>query len=179
MPYSDSRFDKAVEKFIKTHTFKDYFDIGSGAGKYGKMIRDVYPDANIIGVEADKSYINEFKLKNIYSDIHHESIEHFMDRNPDFQTELVIIGDCLEHLKKSDGIDLINFFIYRAKYILVIYPTKCIQYSWQGHSTEAHRSVWNIRDFSNFKAQIFKKDFMNLVILRGYIGDPMAITVDD
>ena len=179
MPYSDSRFDKTVEKFVKTHKFKDYFDVGAGAGKYGGMIRNIYPEANIIGIEADKSYINNFKLKNIYSNIRHESIEHFMDQNPDFQTELAIIGDCLEHLKKSDGIDLINYLIYRTKHILIVYPTKCIQYSWQGHSTEAHRSIWSIKDFSNLKAQIFKKDFMNLVILKGYIGDPEAITVND
>ncbi len=179
MPYSDSRFDKAVEKFIKLHEFKNYLDIGAGAGKYGKMIRDIYPDANIIGVEADKSYINEFRLKDIYSNIRHESIEHFMDQNPDFQTELVIIGDCLEHLKKSDGIDLINYLMYRAKLILIIYPTKYIQYSWRGHSTEAHRSVWSNKDFSEYKPQFFKKDFMNLTILKGYIGDLKTIVVDD
>lgn len=179
MPYSDARFDKTVEKFIKQHKFENYLDVGSGAGKYGKMIRNIYPDANIIGVESDKSYIKEFSLRDIYSKVHHESIEHFVDHNPNFQTELTIIGDCLEHLKKSDGIDLINFLMYRTKYILIIYPTQCIQYSWQGHSSEAHRSVWSNKDLTEFKPQFFQKDFMNLIIIQGYIGDPKTIVIDD
>ncbi len=179
MPYSDSRFDKAVEKFIKLHSFANYLDIGSGAGKYGKIIRSIYPNANIIGIEADKSYIKEFKLKDLYSKVYHEYIEHFIDHNPDFQTELAIIGDCLEHLNKSDGINLINYLIYRTKYIIVVYPTQCIQYSWRGHSTEAHRSVWNNKDFNGFKPKSYHNDFMNMVVLRGYIGQPKTICVED
>lgn len=179
MPYSDSRFDKTVEKFIKTHKFKDYLDIGSGAGKYGKIIKTIFPEANIIGIEADKSYINKFKLKDFYTKIYHDYIENFINKNPDFRTELVIIGDCIEHLKKSDGINLINYLIYRSKYILIVYPTKCIQYSWHGHKTEAHQSIWNKNDFEGFEYKHYKKDFMNLVILNGYIGDPKTITVDD
>lgn len=179
MPYSDSSFDKTVEKFLKLHKFDNYFDIGSGAGKYGSMIRKINPEANIIGIEADKSYINHFKLKNIYNKIYHEYIEHFVEKNPDFQTDLVIIGDCIEHLNKSVGIDLINYLIYRTKYILIVYPTQCIQYSWQGHKTEAHRSVWGNKDFIGFKSKSHKKSFMNLVIISGFIGDPKTIVVED
>lgn len=179
MPYSDTRFDHLVEQFIKKNKCSNFLDIGSGAGKYGKLIRNLFPDANIIGVEAEKKYIKEFKLKDTYNNIYHEYIENFIDRYPDFQTEIVIIGDCIEHLKKSAGIDLINFLIYRAKYILIIYPTKVIQYSWQGHHTEAHRSVWTDKDFAGFEHKISKKDFMNFVTLRGYIGDPKTITIED
>lgn len=179
MPYSDPRFDKDVEKFIKQYKFKNYLDIGSGAGKYGAMIRKICPNANIIGIEADKSYIKYFKLKEIYNTVHNDYVESFIQKNPDFQTDLVIIGDCIEHLNKSAGLDLINFLIYRTKYILIIYPTQCIQYSWQGHKTEAHRSVWSNRDFADFKHRSFKKGFMNLAIIHGYIGDPKTIVVDD
>lgn len=179
MPYSDPRFDKSVEQFIKKHKFNNFLDVGSGAGKYGQIIRAIFPQANIIGVEADKSYIKDFRLKEIYTKIHHEYIERFIDKNPDFQTEVAIIGDCLEHLKKSDGLDLINYLIYRTKYILIIYPTKCIQYSWRGHQTEAHRSVWNKEDFQEFESSTYRKGFMNLIIIKGYIGDPETITIED
>lgn len=179
MPYSDSRFDTLVEEFIKKNKCGNYFDIGSGAGKYGKLIRNIFPDVNIVGIEAEKSYIKEFKLKDVYNKIHREYIERFIDKYPDFQTEVAIIGDCIEHLKKSVGIDLINFLIYRTKYILIIYPTKVIQYSWRGHHTEAHRSIWSEKDFGGFEYKIRRKDFMNFVVLKGYIGDPKTITVND
>lgn len=179
MPYSDPRFDKSVEKFIESHKFTDYFDIGAGAGKYGRMIRSQFPQANIIGLEADKSYIKEFKLKNTYTKIYHEYIEKFIDKNPDFTTEITIIGDCLEHLKKSDGVNLINYLLYRAKFILIVYPTQCVQYSWKGHATEAHRSVWDKDDFAGFQHQVYKKGFMNLVIIKGFLSDPKTIYVED
>ena len=179
MPYSDLRFDKKVEEFIKKHKFKEYLDVGPGAGKYGRIIRKIVPNANIIGVEADKSYIKKFKLKDVYNKIHRDNIEHFTDNNPDFKTELVIIGDCLEHLKKSDGINLLHYLAYRAKYIIVVFPTKVIQYSWQGHKSEAHRSVWGSTDFLEFEHRTFKKQFMNLVIMQGFIGAPQAIYIKD
>ena len=61
--------------------------------------------------------------------IHNCDINNFIDDNPDYVTDVVIIGDCIEHLRKSIGLDLINYFVYRCKYIIIIFPSKYIQYS--------------------------------------------------
>lgn len=172
MPYSDPIFDKQIESFILKHKFKDYVDIGAGAGKYGKMIKKILPQSHIIAIEADPFYIKKFKLNSIYDEVYHSRIESFFDNKPDFKTDIAIIGDCLEHLKKSDGVDLINYLMYRSYYILIVFPSKYIQYSWGGHASEAHMSVWSKHDFVAFKHCYYTKKFMNLVIIKGYIGDP-------
>ncbi|BCX14630.1 MAG: hypothetical protein KatS3mg088_313 [Patescibacteria group bacterium] len=172
MPYSDPTFDKQVENFILEHKFRNYIDIGAGAGKYGKMIKKILPKSRVVAIEANASYIKKFKLNSIYDRVYCSRIETFFDNKPDFKTDIAIIGDCLEHLKKSDGEDLINYLMYRSRYILIVFPSKYIQYSWRGHKLEAHMSVWSKYDFLAFEHHYYTKKFMNLVIIRGYIGDP-------
>lgn len=172
MPYSEPIFDKQIKNFILKHKFKEYIDIGAGAGKYGKMIKKNLPQSHIIAVEADLSYIKKFKLNLIYDEVYHSRIENFFDNKPDFKTDIAIIGDCLEHLKKSDGEDLVNYLMYRSRYILIVFPSKYIQYSWNGHVLEAHMSVWSKHDFVAFEHCYYTKKFMNLVIIKGYVDDP-------
>lgn len=175
MPYSNPVFDQIVKNFIKRHKFTNYLDIGIGSGKYGKIIKNIFPKAKVFGVEVDKSYIKQFNLKKIYDGVYNEKIETFINNRPDFITELAIIGDCIEHLKKSNGLNLIHFLVYRCKYILIVFPSKYIQYSWQGHTSEAHMSVWDEKDFEQFDYKFKKKKFINLVVIRGYLSDPAAI----
>lgn len=175
MPYSDPRFDKQIKEFIKRHNFKSYLDVGPGAGKYGKMIRSLFPKAKVEAVEVESRYINKFGLKRVYNRVFKKNIVDFIDDQPDYRTDLAIVGDCIEHLKKSDGIDLINYLAYRTRFILIIFPDKYIQYTWKGHVSEAHRSVWSEKDFANFNIRHYRKSFMRLVIMKGYIGDGEAI----
>jgi len=77
MPYSVSTFDKQIGNFILKHKFKNYIDIGAGAGKYGKMIKKILPDSYIIAVEGDVSYVKKFKLRLIYDEVYHTKIETF------------------------------------------------------------------------------------------------------
>lgn len=179
MPYSSPFFDNNVKDFIKNHRFMNYLDVGAGAGKYGAMIREVYPQAKIVAIEPDKEYIRKFKLSKIYDEIISKKAEEYFFTLPDFKTEVCIIGDCIEHLKKSDGIDLINYLVYRTHYIILIFPSAFIQYSYEGHALEAHISVWNKSDFAIYKHKFFKKPPMNMVIIQGYLSDPHAITLKE
>lgn len=174
MPYSDTTFDSRVEDFLKKKAARKYLDIGPGAGKYGKMIRRIFKNAYIVAIESEKSYISKFKLNGIYDEIVNSRAEKFIDKNPRFTTDIAIIGDCLEHLRKSDGVDLIHYLVYRSRYIILVFPSKFIQYDWKGHVSESHNSVWNESDFKLFDYRYYKKGFMNLVIISGYVGDPEA-----
>lgn len=186
MPYSDASFDKRVEKFLASHSFCNYLDIGPGAGKYGKIIRKVHPEAIIEAIEVDKSYIKQFNLKTIYNKVYHSQVEKYFIGKNTYMTEVVIIGDCIEHLKKSDGIDLLNFLVYRTHYIVVIFPSKYIQFPLDGHERETHISIWSKHDFVPFDHKFFTKktDFpdgktlvMNLAIIKGFLEDSQIILV--
>ncbi len=175
MPYSDPRFDNKILDFLKQNKSGNYLDIGPGAGKYGKMIRSITHTASILAVEAESSYIDLFNLKEIYDEVINMRIEDFVRENPGFSTDIVIIGDCLEHLPKSNGLDLIHYLMYRSRFIIITFPSKYIQYDWDGVSSEAHYSVWSREDFLPFKHQYFNQHYMNLVILNGFLSDPESI----
>jgi trans-aconitate methyltransferase len=183
MPYSEPTFDNKIRNFLSVYPGKTYLDIGAGAGKYGKMIRQINPLARIIAVEVNKKFINQFKLREIYDEIYAGKIEAFVAektlKEPRFIVDTALIGDCLEHLKKSAGLDLLHYLIYRTKYIIVVFPSKWVQYDWQGHVYEAHQSVWWEKDFEIFSHQYQKVKHMNLVIIQGYLADPEALITRD
>jgi hypothetical protein len=168
MPFSLPQFDGQIRKLLNNKQFKNYLDIGAGEGKYGKMVREVNPRAKITAVEVDKSYIKEFKLKNLYDEVLNIDINEFIDNNPSFKCDVVVIGDCIEHLRKSAGLDLINYLVYRTKMIVIKFPVELIQYAWQGHDSEAHRSIWEKHDFEGFNFKYYRKDMMRLVVIKGY-----------
>jgi len=175
MPHSDPSFDEQIKELIETSNFENFLDIGPGAGKYGKMIRSVFPDARIEAVEVNNTYIQEFNLTEIYDNILNENIGGFIEAHPDYKADLVIIGDCIEHLRKSVGVDLINYFLYRSKKSIVVFPHKYVQYSWQGNVNEAHISVWSDKDFENFDFDYYKNGFMRLSVVTGYLADKEAV----
>lgn len=171
MPYSSGKFDKEISEYIKKRQYKKYLDIGAGAGKYGKIIRNIIQGAYIEAIEGEKSYIDRFNLNSIYDKVYPDLVENFFDKYPKYTTDMAIIGDCIEHLKKSDGINLINELAYRTKEFIVVFPSRWVQWDIDGVLLEIHRSVWSEKDFYNFD-YIFKskKDpEINMVIVKGYL----------
>src|SRR5258708_1984909 len=169
MPFSNPLFDSKITAFLKRKKLRTYLDVGAGAGKYEKLIHDVNSKAIVECVEPDWTYRLRFHLRSKYAKVHASTIQMFMEKNLDRVFDCVIFGDVLEHLKKSDGLDAINFFMYRSKYIILSYPFDCLQYTWEGHRLENHVSVWGKSDFANFEYQYFEKEVMRLVIIEGFI----------
>lgn len=169
MPYSGFVFDQEVRDFLAKNSFNNYLDIGCGAGKYGKFIKELVPQAHVHGIEVCARYIEEFSLHSIYNVITQQNINEFIRSNLEYTTDIVIIGDCIEHLWKSDGLNLINFLVYRCKYMILIFPSELVQFSELGEKHENHISVWSEHDFTPFRYQYSKKGCMNLCVLEGYL----------
>jgi predicted TPR repeat methyltransferase len=178
MPYSSDLLDNEIQAFFRDHPAQCYLDIGAGAGKFASILRSLLPGAHLIGIESVEEYIEEFHLKSLYDEIWHMRAEELIDRKPDLAVDIAIIGDCIEHLRKSVGIDLIHYLIYRCRYLMLTFPSKYIQYSFSGHSSEAHVSVWDVSDFQRFQHKHFRSAFMNMVVIQGYLDDPEAVLGD-
>lgn len=147
MPYSGTFTDDLVRHIIAQWPALDrVLDVGAGTGKYARLLKDGQPGARVTGVEIDSSYIDQFGLRDFYTDLRLMDCLRLLD-NPDEQWDAVIIGDTIEHLRKSDGRDLVEFLLYRCKWLLVIYPQRQLQNAWQGHHHEAHISLWNEHDW--------------------------------
>lgn len=170
MPYSDDTFDGFIENLLRQWSHRYYLDIGPGAGKYGKLIRQAVPDSYIEALEPDRSYVSEFKLMEIYDHVSIASATEIIDSNPDYHTDCVIIGDTIEHMRKSAGIDLLHYLLYRTKKIIVTFPVKYVQYTWNGHAAEAHRSAWGQEDFKALEHQWHTDGYMRLAVVDGYLG---------
>jgi hypothetical protein len=177
MPYSSAVFDEEIKDILKCVAPLKVLDLGAGAGKYGLMAKEVNPAIETIAVESEEDYICQFKLTSIYHAVWHMSVMNLI--KPDYynmQFDVVIAGDILEHLRKADGINLINFLIYRCRWLIVEFPHRYPQDSVDGHDGEAHISAWSENDFAGFEGtKMHSKDTQRLIVLRGYQEDKISI----
>jgi len=175
MPYSEVFFDKKIEKLIQKWGYLSYFDIGIGAGKYGEIVKRIYTNAKLKGIEIDSEYINKFNISETYDEIIREDIRDYINKNAGSMADVVIVGDIIEHLFKSEGVDLLNYLVYRAKKIIVVYPKKYVQYDVNNKNHEAHKSVWCKDDFKCFDFKIYNASYLSMVVIDGYLNDKKAI----
>ncbi len=147
MPGSFQNFDAVVAHLIKALNPARILDIGCGSGKYGKMVSIHAPSCHRIGIEAEQSYIDQFALNETYHEVRHGFAWPVLSEAHNEFFDLCIIGDCIEHMQKSVGLDLLNFLTYRTQYIVVLAPEFSVQGSVNGVDSESHISVWSERDF--------------------------------
>jgi len=167
MPISSPIFHNHMISLVRTLAPRTLCDIGPGAGKYGKLARDLDASTHRTCVEIDEKYVEEYKLRDIYNEVIVGDAANMID-NPRVRFDMVIIGDCIEHLRKSSGIDLISFLVYRCGHIIVMFPEAVVQDDHEGHASEAHISVWGPEDFRGLDFVHCRIDYMHLVVIKGY-----------
>jgi predicted TPR repeat methyltransferase len=113
MPYSAKSFDFMLQQHIKLLNPTSILDVGAGAGKNGKLIRETGYKNNLECLEPTAEYVNKFKLDTIYDTVHPVSLQQFVETQYKFQYDVVVFGDVLEHLFRSKVIDYIDYFLYK------------------------------------------------------------------
>jgi len=183
MPYSAMVFDQMIAGLITMMKPTSVLDIGPGAGKYGLIVKALREGGmeieSLAAVEIDESYIEQFKLNDIYDMVQLGDAAMLPDVGPDAEWDLVILGDVLEHFRKSRGTDLMEYLYYRTKYIVLVVPIDYIQGAWEGHHAEAHISTWYPADFTRYKASCFSSTSptgseVQLILINGLRADPAA-----
>jgi SAM-dependent methyltransferase len=169
MPISLPNFDEDLALYFREARHETVLDIGPGEGKYGAMLQRVQPQAKRIALEIDPSYIEQYKLGEIYDEVRVLDAARLLDQ-PEESFSAVIMGDCIEHMRKSVGVDLLNFLVYRSRILILTFPVQMPQNVWQGHSSEAHLSVWTRHDFAGFDHLYLQRDLIHLCLIRGYLS---------
>jgi phospholipid N-methyltransferase len=172
MPFSATVFDSEIELYFRLIRHDSVVDIGPGEGKYGRMLRRVQPNIKLIGVELDADYVERYKLRDLYDEVWVLDAAELMN-DPDRTFDALVIGDCIEHMRKSIGVDLLNFLVYRSKIITIKFPLQMLQNAWQGHKSEAHISVWSEHDFRGMDYLFAERNFICLAMIRGYLNQTM------
>jgi trans-aconitate methyltransferase len=177
MPTSLDIYDNDFFDFIKKTQPANLLDVGPGWGRMGLAIKQHLPLCTVDAVEIDSSYITQFNLSSIYNTIHIGDIKTFCNSKSSMRYDVVLFNDILEHLFRSDAMDVLDFMLYRSKYIVVQWPNDLLQDAWEGHESEVHKSNFTLKDFlnHNFDVLKYKKKYyhdhgfiMNFCILKGY-----------
>ena len=171
MPYSAAVFDEVVAGLLRRMTPPSVLDVGAGAGKYGRLVKESCPGTLTTAVEVHAAYIDQFDLAQLYDSILCMDATRLLETAVDASYSLVILGDVLEHLPKTRGVDLLHFLTYRSHYILAIFPTEYLQNTVFGNRFEAHVSIWGGPDFALMDhSQIYSYEGSCLVLVRGYLA---------
>ncbi len=176
MPGSFGIFDDAVAALVSAIAPTSVLDIGTGSGKYGELVKSRAPHVALHGIEVEASYVERYKLRELYPNLRVMNAMNLLNVGHDEKYDLVIIGDCIEHMRKSDGLDLLNFLTYRCQYTVVLAPEFCVQGSVNGIGSESHISVWSEHDFAWHDAWAFDNaQTIGLYLLRGYLPGPSTL----
>jgi SAM-dependent methyltransferase len=173
---SANSYDALYQDLLQRIAPKVVLDIGIGRGKYADLTRAAGSSARLIGIEAQADYLEPFGLTQKYDDIEVRDAADLDGYDPDTCYDLVIIGDCIEHMPKSKALDLLNFLVYRSGYIFIVAPAFAYYPIGQMARTEAHISIWSEHDFAWHDCWAFMRaEIMQLFLLRGYRPAPLSL----
>jgi hypothetical protein len=148
------------------------------------MVRAMCPRARISAIEPTKIYIDEYKLKEVYDELYEMDLMSYCDKQASDRHDVVIFGDVLEHFFRSQAIDYLDYFLYRAQWVVAIWPSQMPQDAWEGNGYEIHKNNFSLVDLaSKFDVQYYKKVFgwfhwndsemthcwYNYAVMRGYV----------
>lgn len=172
--YSWPIFDQVATRIAELIGPATVLDIGAGSGKYGQLLREILPTAQLTALEVDADVAQRNELGAIYDEVINLTSTDFMRQHPTRSFDLVIIGDCIEHMAKSEGIDLLNFLTYRSGYTLIVTPEAMVislEPFYRGHN-----SVWTERDFAWHDNWAFARVVeLQLFLLRGYLTQSITL----
>ena len=118
MPYSDEANIEWTKWLFNELKPKFIVDVGPGAGKYGKLAKEVLPDCVVVGIEIWAPYVKQFGLDEIYDRVDVCDARIY----PYYNADLVILGDVLEHMSRIDALKLWNAISSKAKHAMISIP---------------------------------------------------------
>jgi hypothetical protein len=125
MPHSAGENREYVRAFLLKHRPKTIIDIGAGAMMYGNLIKETIK-AKTTAIEVWQPYIDFYPYNKVYADV----IQKDARLHDDYNVDLVIAGDVLEHMSEEEMKELVDKIRSQAKYLILSVPI--IHYP-QGH----------------------------------------------
>lgn len=143
-----------VNKVISNNLLESsILDVGPGFGTYADVLHQNGFVGKIDAVEVWNPYIQKYSLNTKYKNVFNDDIRNWND----FNYDLIIYGDVLEHVSKDDAIEIWNKTSKYAKYAVIAIPI--IHYpqgEYDGNPYEAH-----IKDDWSHEEMISTFNFIN------------------
>lgn len=140
MPRSDPEGRDWVVQHYQTTTAPIVIDLGAGEGTYSDLLRGWRPETWWVGVEIYDPYITRFELWRKYDAVLNRDAR---DINFPACPFILLAGDVLEHMPRSDALDILYRAKEHAEAIMVSVPV--VEYPQHGHDNphEAHMDQWS------------------------------------
>jgi SAM-dependent methyltransferase len=170
-------FDAVCEHLIAAIAPARALDIGAGAGKYGRLLAHTVPACERVAIECEPAHVERFALRELYARAEVADATQWWRDNVEEAFDLVIAGDCLQQMPKSEGLDLVNAWLYRSAYLLLVTPEFVVQGAVEGLASSVHRSAWSERDMQWHDLWAWDNTrSVTLMLLRGY--RPAGVALD-
>lgn len=120
---SRSAMDQDAEDALRMlpRDLKTGIDLGCGIGKMGRIVKRVFPEMGIVGVDGNPKIIELLRsVDNPYSELKLTFIQDALKQMP--RSDLIMAGDVLEHLPENDLAEAIESIRAKCNYALIIGP---------------------------------------------------------
>lgn len=138
---------------IRNSNITTILDVGAGSGTYADVLKNSAINANIEAVEVWKPYINEYNLEDKYDKVHEQDIR----ERTDFNYDLVIFGDILEHMTKQEALDVWEKVGQQARYAVIAIPI--IHY----HQGEINNNPYEVHVKDDWSHEEVIQEFSHIV----------------
>lgn len=152
--YSSDRFSLEVVRDLKRIQPKRVLDVGVGAAKVGKLVREALGgDVELWGVDPAVDAIPA----DLYTRVLPLTIEQLIESasvGPAW--DLVVFGDILEHLPWSKAMDVLHWCQFHAARTMLIWPTNLLVWGIHaGYPFWEHRANVTLRDLARFDVETY------------------------
>ena len=146
---SSSGFDTSIQRLVDLTGAKNILELGCGQGKFGAMMTGGAEPRSLRAVQKVFGPNDVEHLKAIgYEEVIDQDILEYFRNGFDQTYDIVVALDVIEHFLYSDVMSIINFALYRADYMLLVWPSAHPQ-NGAVHSFDRHRSSFELRDLSD------------------------------
>jgi hypothetical protein len=144
MPFSDVDTKPwSVAKIFGSNP-KRILDVGTGSGIWVQWLRFNGFDGIVNGIEIWEPYVERFNLRDQYSKLFVTDARTWTD----YDYDVVILGDVVEHMSKDDAVALIDKIAGQARFALIAIPiVHFIQGPEYGNPYETHvKDDWSHKE---------------------------------
>jgi len=147
---SSSIFDLCITQVVNLIKPQSILELGCGQGKFGGLLRQAgHHSTQLKAVQKIFSSSEpEYLRSKGYQEIIDRDILEYYREGFDENYSIIVALDVIEHFLLSDVISIINFSLYRADYMLLVWPSAHPQTA-VSNPFDRHRSSFELKELTD------------------------------
>lgn len=146
---SSNYFDHLLAELLKAISPNNVLELGCGSGKIGNLFVQQGLSSHITAIQKlFKSADRDNLMSKGYQRIIDADIKEYFFNGFDDSYDLIIAADVIEHFMRCDAFSIIDFALYRAQWLILIWPSKHPQ-AGLGHNFDRHRCSFELLDLAS------------------------------